>query len=748
MESKNTPNLAPAVGPELSKAARDDSKASRDSAVGQESTRKSDGTSRLSWRGSIVEYLTRRSSTVPDDVEALGESSNLGRTEETKFEEGNSVHEEDIPDTDKPVFERQSRRPSQAGPEPLELPTNPVARTSRQGSFFDTDSESSGEESAEDELSPTPAEITRASSVRVQRPNIVQHHTRDGSRLFHKFMNPSSPSSISRPALSPRSAKAQQILGHRITDLYELSPPAEEPSNGMEQVGNAKNTHASDPIDVSPTSHQAHFDSASNAGEETPPHSPPSPDFSYTPGSIKDVPTLPNNEEPFDTLPAQLAGLGVRIPQMHSGRIGVDGLRSNPVSPAEFSLADTLHRTLSSSSSNRKIKDLSRRVTIKPVDTIIANHVGSGAPRGVFRESIVSTPYPTRAASMEPQQKVQESPGNSLKAISESNRKLKNSLRKKPPGYRSFDTPSSEILVVNIAFARHPLDLITIRIVVDNRSTFDDEAFFKQLCSQYHHLLGPTRRFLIPRKLHYAEFSSANIAEVLHFDGRGFMAQFLRPRLGRKRKAWLNWLRSVQAHAVSNATPVGGPVRTRTDSQICKFTLQTSPRTADEVLNGPGREPVEESESSMHMPVDGTKNSPTATDTSGNVSPMTAKPFVSSRPEEKGFYATTEDTAYDSAPSPVPCITLHHALSLPRLLIAVMLAFLLAALATVLWVVLGVPGRNAAEGNPHGHGHKPKETWQDDAAKRVGVGLVLGGVVGAAGAVAVLSWIVAGRRML
>lgn len=680
--------------------------------------------------------------------------------------------EGDADDPNLPVTERTSRHASQAPDHPVELPASPISAPGKLRSFFDTDSESDDDE----EAFPTVPVITRASSVRVQRPIVVQHHSADSTRLLHRLLGPAGPGHY--PA-QQGTVKAEQVLGHSFRSMDDMTSATSfrGPNVIERKVVDIQNQNR-DILQATPESHQAEFDTASTPiisptpqpeNEYLPDASttalaptPPSSDLSFTPSSIIEVPSTPLRREALDTLPTPMGGFGtLRAPYMHSRRLGpsaVDGLRSNPLSIEEANNASRLHRTLSEPPlPSKTVKNMRRKVTIRPLDTMTANELGNGH-RGLFRESIVSTPYPSRATSLE---EMHVTGGhNSAKLANSVLSKVWEKPEESPRAPVRDRFPSivtNEVLKINISIAKHALDFMLVEIPVEDRGTFDDEQLFTQLHTAYSRILRLPRRAL-PRKISYVSCSS--LRSDVGFSHRDFISHFTNPKIGHKRKTWLLWLRCVQSagpkHSQAvHATPEvskdfganGSP-----DSQICNFTLQTTPKTALSVLKSPeDRNSIKTSPLTKGRANEGTFLASPSTATSlfnEKSRSASGRKCNKNQGDYEVYDAAADVEKTPSELSSLPILTFHHADSVSLILAGLALTFFLSALATIFWILFGVPGKSAANGNSHGGRREMGWRWQEDAQRRVGIGFVFGMFVLVAGLVVDGVWIFIGRTLL
>lgn len=709
---------------------------------------------RNSWRAGIANFW--RQSNVSIDVP----QSQVDTDKTEAAGDGN----DEVKDSSLPIAERTSRRASEAPDDPVELPASPISAPGISRSFFDTDSESD-EEGA---VSPTIPVITRASSVRIQRPVLVQHRSADNTRLLHRLMD--SGIRLAQPSMT----KAEQILGQPLGSVsYETSGLESTRSLPVQQTIIDHLDRNRDILQATPESYQAEFDTVPTTGasailkpeEQQPPTrsttamaaAPPSPDLSFTPSSIIEVPSTPLRREALDTLPSPMGGLGVlRAPSMHPGRLGglaIDGLRSNPLSSEEVNKANKLHRALSAPPlPSKRVKDLRRKVTIRPLDTITANQLNNGH-HNMLKESVVSTPYPSRATSLDEPHITRgiesAKPGGPvLPGVAEA----PEDSQKAPMRDRFPSVVTNEVLRIEVSIARHPLDALTIEIPVEDRSTFDDKELFTQLRASYYQMIGVRRRCL-PRKISFVSCSCTKA--VQNFSPRDFMSHFRTPEIGHKRKTWLLWLRSTQPKNVSHlqATPLERAISAAPgspDSQICDFTLQTTPNTAMTVLNNPAT-PKDTSPIQTQSVVNGTFLASPSTLMSPDKEKPNETTAQSGAEDIEANHASNVIADMESIPrrwTGLPVFTFHHSHSIHLLLLALALTCLLSATATIFWILFGVPGKSAASGNTHGGRRQMGWRWQEDAQRRVLVGFVFGIAVFLAGTIFSGFWLLFGEISL
>lgn len=221
---------------------------------------------------------------------------------------------------------------------------------------------------------------------------------------------------------------------------------------------------------------------------------------------------------------------------------------------------------------------LSRRVTIRPSDLITPS---SKHGSSTFRQSIVTTPYPPRSTD---ERRLSESDStNSMTfpagaaSVSLTGQKLLSpptednvrttqvdgplgttvNFMPPTPGERDrFPSPSrSETLFLDLGLAAHPGARVTLEIQVIDKCTFDDEELFLQIRRSYHRQLLGARRwpFSLFRKVGHVSISGGSMgsfekAGSKSFDAVDFTKHFLRPSLGNRRKTWTTWLRSHNPH--------------------------------------------------------------------------------------------------------------------------------------------------------------------------------------------------------
>jgi hypothetical protein len=102
-------------------------------------------------------------------------------------------------------------------------------------------------------------------------------------------------------------------------------------------------------------------------------------------------------------------------------------------------------------------------------------------------------------------------------------------------------------------------------------------------------------------------------------------------------------------------------------------------------------------------------------------------------------------TPTESQPQTRPCITLHYSFAVARILLVVVSTILLSVLATVLWVLFGVPGAQMGTGARIGI---DSFDWRMDAPQRVLTGFVLGVLVLLLGSMGSAVWVAGSWTLL
>ena len=610
------------------------------------------GRARQSWRNSI-NGLWRTPS-------FLSNEPNRSAAHRSNSVAGNSINT-----TGSPGVSPQTRLPA------IELPASPVAGPDEPRSFFDSDSE--GDEGPV---------LSRASSVRAQRPQLVEHTSSASGRSLRVYGASPRPSMNAGPPVNsaqqapgslytlydvtpqaqrrvpddtrpgPSISKAQQLLGIPLNDVVGLTPAVVEEDRGESIKGPAQALEALTANAV---------DAASTTGLAPTPS--PKSDLSDVPTSIIEIPNTPSRIEALSTLPSSMGGFGtLRMPhgpkletatvddhQTRSPRklknSATDGLRSNPIKDSETS---RLHRA--TSAPPLPFRHPHRKVTIRPLDLEAAGEYR-------IRQSVVSTPYPLRSRSLA----VDAMSPLSVLASTKTSPVL-------PPTSEEPDhfplPPRTEVLYLELAVARHHPMTTLVQITVQDRSIYDDEALFIFLRKSHSQtFLGMLHYLVTARTL-----SSVTFTDPM-FDAPSFLRHLHSPKLGHKRKTWLCWLREHQVKPRPGSSNTGGS----------------------------------EKSLSFHSP------------------------------------ASTPRMPFFKTHKAHPRLTFHFEFSLPRIALAVIGTIVMSSFAAILWVLFGVPGLAAGKGRYEQV--TPVEKWQLDAQARVLTGLVLGILVALLGTLSGAGWI-------
>ncbi len=626
------------------------------------------GRAEQSWRGGIANIWNPPSTFLSNDPSESGSSV---------IDEGNTTSSlKDAP---------------HVGAPPIEISTAPVTGPDEPRSFFDSDSESDGETILRT--------ASRASSLRGHRPKLVEHNSSSKISLSRtRFYQ----SALLAPPRNPgpSHSKAEQILGTKLKNLHDLTP-AGESSNPPASV-NTATLNALTANEVAKASTTALAPSA------------PATPASFDSSSVMEIPNIPTRVEALDTLPSPWGGFGtLRLSGQNADRIGLsplDALRSNPITRLD---TVGLHRSTSAPPLPHRRH---RKVTIRPVDLEV---IHTARQKKLFRDSVVSTPYPTRQQSIAmadvirmPTSQRKDSNALSPKTEKDSN-ESPNASQLSPP----------EILILELCLARHPLSTKTVSIPIYDRSIFDDCALFSLLRNTYYHtMLGFILCFLTARALSDATFifpSSPNTArETISFDAADFLKHLQHPKSGHRRKTWLQWLRKHQPRSILNSNNTGSSPRDPTArsgstataaSPETYFSSDGIPRTPAFVDPRPPPPPP--------PPPHSNPTSPSNTNTNSNSSPFSP--------------SSTQPIATKN-----PMIILHHTFSLPRIAAAISLILVLTVLTTTLWVLFGTPGVSAADS----HARELLRGSNGNGMESGGAGAgEMGSGVGVGGSVAVLT---------
>lgn len=674
-------------------------------------------------------------------------------------------------------------------------------------------------DSGSDESSDAEHVIHRASSVRVGRPHIVQHSNASGGSVPKLY-----PAQSSAQNEEHYTAEAPPARGTELKKLQDMAASAERRQRKMIASGPAEALKALEGQDSrqegavaasSQTSTRAASEHGDSGMKET----------------ILEFPDTPSELEALDTLPTQMGGFGsLRVPSSTNTKTdttyssstyvsvgSIDGLRLNPITETDRKLSRAI---------SAPVRNPARRVMIRPHDLVISR--ANNDPK-LFRESIVSTPYPARHSSIgemdETQTKAKDkdtrAPRSLRRAMPLSHHKKKSDAEDEQKKYISdeksqnlppevplstkplpsapitsrsdrFPSPvAPELLFLDLRLARHPSARVTVEIEVSDKSTFDDEALFTLIREAYSgKLLGVVRRFFSARTLSYASVTSSStvatptVANMSGFrglglgywhgqaqpattlevaseiDGADFIKHLRNPRHGRRRKMWLLWLRNSQYssdspdHRSRSAySPQGA------ESPVFSFMHSRNGSSGGVAGAGAG------ASSGVGGVVHGNGNANNDPDTfpgpssSSTSPPSTAGISVSRAPSisiprmpfqpfplRSTSLAATRRGHHGGGGvlhSGPPTLYLHHTFSLRKVLGTLCLTFLLAVFTATMWILFGLPGRGADQGNGTTlvEGKEYTLSWRRDAQSRVGVGLVLGIVVLVMGLVGEAVWV-------
>jgi hypothetical protein len=698
----------------------------------------------------------------------------------------------------------------------------PIAGPDEPRSFYDSGS---------DDSSDAEPVLQRASSVRVGKPLIVQHSNSSGGSVPKLYPLETSPKGDE--SLIPKPLN----LGHQLMNTH--SPDDEE-------VSNVKVYSSGGPQDALKAleGHELGLESLSTVAEATS-------EASISPQdtvkrTVLEHPDTSAGDEGTDTLPTPMGGFGsLRINKTGSDTgyststyiaPSLDGLRSNPITEFDKKLSRAI---------SAPARHPARRVTIRPADLVI-NHANND--HKLFRESIVSTPYPARKNSVvefedQPAPEV-VTPSRQLRRsrpLTNNNKDARPTEDKSKKGgvggvdedskekdlppkiplstkptisggnglvtARSDRFPSPvapEVLFLDLRLARHPSARVTVEIEINDKTTFDDDQIFTIIRKTYDtKLLGFVRGILSARRLSHASLSKVSGSDDINIhrsspitwhghgqhpatgaiDGVDFAQHLLHPGLGHRRKVWLLWLRNQQYHGHSSRQARAARVVSQQSSPLDEsespvafsfmhprnnshsFSLghshnnYVSPTMAtiapSTIINGGSSGGGSGGGLSRQVStITGAHSRPSIT-----IPRMPFQPFHvrdNSSPTSRKNSSSTTSTA----PAPIhshshsrthsnltngpPTLYLYYTFSIPRVLILFALTIIAAVFTTTMWILFGVPGRGAADGDGISmgeYGGDVQAYWRHDAHKRVGVGLLLGFVVLFLGLVAELAWV-------
>lgn len=429
-------------------------------------------------------------------------------------------------------------------------------------------------------------------------------------------------------------------------------------------------------------------------------------------------------------------------------------------------------------------KGLSRRVTIRPSDLVIKKDKKSAS----FREHIVTTPYP----------KLHESDSNSINSdnpkdnSSESTTAEPDQLtaplgvattfpvpdkdRSRAPNVAStrgrdrFPSPErSETLFLDLCLHRHLLARTTLEIQIPNKSTFNDEHFFTQIRAAYSkHLLGIRRwPFTLLRRISYITSSDTS-----DFNNIDFLKHLHNPRLGRKRKAWVIWLRNNNPRTAARKCALTPPTSAHIKTLHSLNELASKPRklSLTQTVFGARRGSRSSNDNKSHHteknpvaevddhPV--SKRSSIASDAStagsfnfvyspsiprlpflGQSQKRPSSPAQAVSPVRSFFWPNNLSSALNSSVSPslghanesgssrIVTVSIQHEFRFGVVALLTFLVVVQAVVAALIWIIFGVPGsRPGMDGQKTEFGMF-KSDWRIDARARILMGIVIGLVV-------------------
>jgi hypothetical protein len=432
----------------------------------------------------------------------------------------------------------------------------------------------------------------------------------------------------------------------------------------------------------------------------------------------------------------------------------LSALRSNPVTPTTELTSARLSRALSAPTPPNR--NPNRRVTIRPSDLVI----GEGHDHKLFRDSVITTPYPGSAS---------DSLANKNKRLSDipdepSRANSVGSTAKPPfqllspqamtasphgPGDRDRfpSLTSTESLFITSSLFGKPNTASTVEVIIPLAVTqprqplslrrkarkdraaqptptapdFDDSNLFTLLRKHYHsHLVGgrakrlcllPTRTLSNATSLPFSEGTNSN--DIAHLnDPNDFLAHLRDPSLGKGKRNYLLWLRNNQSptQQVNRRGPSSSFSTAATiETPVAVTATETAFPANEASLVGSSKD------SATHPAFGGTFLSfPTATLPSIQHS-TTSKASYPRMPFQTTHHAYNTASVFSHvALSPphgttkpaqgaaalshtTPHIALHHRTNLLTLSLAGFLVFLAGLVTVIVWVLVGVPGLAAGQ---------------------------------------------------
>lgn len=537
----------------------------------------------------------------------------------------------------------------------VELPATSVFSPDLPRTYFDSDSSSN---SNTEEFTQEPI-VTRASSVRAQKPHIIEHQVRrQGAGAQHPH--------IESPGLS---TETDRPITTTQQGLYYSASKSQSVDQSTAGPGKSSSTASSESVNL-------HIEQPLPPVHTSPKALPPTPLVIRQSGI--ETPSTPIRAEALDTLPSPLGGFGslpllakhsasgrpLRPPPRTPATIPTDGLRAHPINLHEIT---QLQRAISAPTLNSR--HLNQRVTIRPSDLIVPDSLARR--HRLFRESVVSTPYPTRDSSMAhnhsellDQAITRTQAAQRATSSGEAQEKRKTQDR--------FPSPRrDEILFLELKLGGQSGAQVLVEIQINSDGTVDDQTLFQVTRNEYRtRLLGPARWFFTARRLSHVTFDGDG-----EFHPADFLEHLRSPKRGRGKKTWIGWLRRhqrVQGRRASGLDKLDSPAV----SPLQTFTL----------------------------------------------------PFV-----ERRIGADTDP----------PGVQIFHEFSALRLVSAVGVVVTVSCMATVLWILFGVPGGHAGDREPAESEGLRRVGWRFGAERRVLPGLVLGILVFLLGSLGSMAWVTA-----
>ncbi|KAK5938652.1 hypothetical protein PMZ80_008843 [Knufia obscura] len=613
-------------------------------------------------------------------------------------------------------------------------PTAPAQRSV----MFDNASDS--EYSIDEDVRPV---VGRASSVRVGKPHIVQHKPINISK-------PHATSGVPSRSDSHSSLKAERMHGHRSGML----PSTPEEGALRSSVDSISSTAIRDFRELQPSR------SSDSSATITPPL-----------GASSKHARRTSSQDSTDTATAPPTGNTLHsihpsiVNPVVSSEAEADVQQGEGVAPVPG-----INRAISSPFPLPG-RGLSRRVTIRPADLIIKNHNASSS----FRESVVTTPYPARmsidASSMnfdESEESKEEEPKRGKekerRKVSFSNLSSVASPRGAKDRFPSPERP--EVLFIDLSLLSHPGARTTIEIQIADKGTFDDEHFFEQIRTAYFkQLLGaPRLAFTWVRRIGYVSITAPASYNAADFDSIDFVKHFQNPRLGRKRKAWVIWLRNNNPPSAAPTTIITHPegagvrqidnlqrlsLRTRVPGHSRRSSWNKSHHTdrdANNVEENKRYSTLSEASSFNFVYSPAVPRLPFLPRSQAAQQPQTqsalSTPSAATASPCRSFFwpsnfssssASRSGNGEESEAVKIVTVSFHHEYRAGIIALLTLLVIVQAILASVIWIIFGVPGtRPGMDGEQKLVGDPQSSistNWRIDARSRVLTGVVIGLVV-------------------